>query len=173
MAARETTQAQLLAESVMAQLLCGMIEFESVYDEPVLDFVDTDATNPNDNSDYKWVYAVEINSIDDFGLCEVIVTVTKYNPNATREPASCQLVRWMLDKATALEMLESQESSTDSTTDASSNSSTGSSQGGTTGGGTTGGGNTGGGNTGGGTTGGGNTGGGNTGGGNTGGGGRP
>ena len=144
-AARDMTQAQLLGESVMSQLLTGMIEFESVFDEPVLDFVDTGATNPNDSNDYKWVYSVEINSIDDYGLCEVIITVTKYNPNATNKPVSCRLVRWMLDKVTAKEMLESEESESEMTSDASTGSTSQSSGGAQTGGGQTGGGQTGGG----------------------------
>ena len=174
--ARDTTQAQFLCESIMSQLMSGVIEFEAVYDEPVYDFVDTGATNPNDTYSYKWVHSIEINTIDDYGLLEVIVIVTQYQPNSTREPVSCRLVRWMLDKAMAKEMLESEESesgstSEDTTSGASTNSSStggntqnsGGSQ--NTGGGSTGGGNTGGG------TGGGNTGGGNTGGGNAGGGG--
>jgi type II secretory pathway pseudopilin PulG len=110
--ARDTTQAQFLCESVMAQLMSGIIEFESVYDAPLLDFPDTGASNPNDSYDYKWVYSIEINSIDDYGLLEVIVTVTQYLPNSPRTPVSCRLVRWMLDKATALEMLESESDST-------------------------------------------------------------
>ena len=143
--ARDTTQAQLLCESIMSQLMAGMIEFESVFDEPVLDFIDTGATNPNDSNDYKWVYSIEINTLDDYGLLEVIVTVTQYLPNSFREPVSCRLVRWMLDKAMAAEMLESVAQSTDGE---SSNTSTDNTGGGNTGGGTTGGGNTGGGNTG-------------------------
>ena len=172
--ARDTTQAQFLCESIMSQLMSGIIEFEVAYDEPVYDFVDTGATSPNDSFDYKWVYSIEINSIDDYGLLEVIVIVTQYQPNSTREPVSCRLVRWMLDKAMAKEMLESEESESGSTSeDTTSGASTGNTQnsgGGSTGGGSTGGGNTGGGggNTGGGD---GNTGGGNTGSGNTGGGG--
>jgi len=174
--ARDTTQAQFLCESIMAQLTSGIIEFESVFDEPVLDFADTGASNPNDSNDYKWTYSTEINTLDDYGLLEVVVTVTQYLPNSPREPVSCKLVRWMLDKAMAKDMLESMAESTNSessdtssssSSNTSSSSSTGNTGSGNTGGG---GGNTGGG---GGNTGGGNTGGGggNTGGGNTGGGG--
>ncbi len=121
--ARDTTQAQFLCESVMAQLMCGVIEFESAYDEPVRDFVDTGATNPNDSYDYKWVYSVEINSLDDYGLLEVIVTVTQYLPNSPRTPVSCRLVRWMLDKSTAKEMLESESASSDSSSSGTTNTS--------------------------------------------------
>jgi len=166
--ARDTTQAQFLCESIMAQLTSGIIEFESVFDEPVLDFVDTGASNPNDVNDYKWTYSIEIYALDDYGLLEVVVTVTQYFPNSPREPVSCKLVRWMLDKAMAADMLASVEESTDSE---SSGASSSSQTGGTGGGGNTGGGGTGGGGTGGGGTGGGGTGGGGTGGGGTGGGG--
>ena len=169
--ARDTTQAQFLCESIMSQLMSGVIEFEAVYDEPVYDFVDTGATNPNDTYSYKWVHSIEINTIDDYGLLEVIVIVTQYQPNSTREPVSCRLVRWMLDKAMAKEMLESEESESGSTSeDTTTETSTGNTGGNTqnSGGGNTGGGSTSGGNTGGG---GGNTGGGNTGGGGQGGGG--
>ena len=115
--ARDTTQAQFLCESIMSQLMSGVIEFEAVYDEPVYDFVDTGATNPNDTYSYKWVHSIEINSIDDYGLLEVIVIVTQYQPNSIREPVSCRLVRWMLDKAMAKEMLESEESESGSTSE--------------------------------------------------------
>ena len=161
--ARDTTQAQFLCESIMSQLMSGVIEFEAVYDAPVYDFVDTGATNPNDTYSYKWVHSIEINSIDDYGLLEVIVIVTQYQPNSIREPVSCRLVRWMLDKAMAKEMLESEESESGSTSeDTTSGTSTGNTGGNTqnSGGGNTGGGGQGGGgNTGqGGGTGGGNTG---------------
>jgi type II secretory pathway pseudopilin PulG len=119
--ARDTTQAQLLCESIMSQLMNGMIEFESVYDEPVLDFPDSGASNPNDGNDYKWTYSVEINTLDDYGLLEVIVTVTQYLPNnPSREPISCRLVRWMLDKAAAKEALESESAASSSETTTSS-----------------------------------------------------
>jgi hypothetical protein len=115
--ARDTTQAQLLCESVMSQLMNGMIEFESVYDEPVLDFPDSGASNPNNSNDYKWTYSIEINTLDDYGLLEVLVTVTQYLPNnSLREPVSCRLVRWMLDKAAVKEALESESAASASGT---------------------------------------------------------
>ena len=140
--ARDTTQAQLLCESIMARLMSGIIEFESVFDEPVYDpihdFDDVGTSYSYNNSDYKWVYSIEINTLDDYGLLEVIVTVTQHLPYSNREPASCRLVRWMLDKAMAQEMLESEAASSDSTssTNGSSTGSTSESGGGNTGGGT-------------------------------------
>ena len=170
--ARDTTQAQFLCESIMARLTSGIIDFESVFDEPVydpvFDFDDVGTSYSNssyNNGDHKWVYSVEINTLDDYGLLEVVVTVTQYLPHSSREPVSCKLVRWMLNKAMAAEMLESAAGSTDSessgtssnpststpsgtASNASSNASTGSAPEGNTGGSMTGG--TGGGNTGGG-----------------------
>ncbi|MDR1492294.1 MAG: hypothetical protein LBT05_06205 [Planctomycetaceae bacterium] len=107
--ARDATQAQLLCESIMSQLMNGMIEFESAYDKPALDFPDSGASNPNDVNNYKWTYSIELNTLDDYGLLEVVVTVTQYLPNnPSREPISCRLVRWALDKAAVKEALESE-----------------------------------------------------------------
>ena len=142
--ARDTTQAQLLCESIMARLISGVIEFESVFDEPIYDpvhdFDDVGSSYSFNSGDYKWVYSIEINTLDDYGLLEVIVTVEQYLPYSPREPASCRLVRWMLDKTMAKEMLESETVSSDSgsVTGDSSTDSTGNPSGGNnTGGGTT------------------------------------
>jgi len=148
--ARNTTQAQLLCESIMARLMSGVIEFESVFDVPVYDPVhDFDYTAgasysnySNINDDYKWTYSIEINSIDDYGLLEVIVTVSQYLPqNTTRNPVSCELVRWMLDIATAKEVLEAEAASSENSE---TESSTGSTNTGNTGSNNSGGGNPGG-----------------------------
>ena len=145
--ARDTTQAQFLCESIMSRLMSGMIEFESVFDEPVydpvLDFDEVGTSySTSFGTEHKWVYSIEINTLDDYGLLEVIVLVEQHLPNSAREPASCRLVRWMLDKAMAKEMLESEAAEASSSeSNSSSESSTG---GGTTGGGATGGGATGG-----------------------------
>ena len=126
-AARDTTQAQFLCESIMSRLMSGIIEFESVFDEPVYDPVyDFDGVGTSYSNyasygtDHKWTYSIEINTLDDYGLLEVIVTVEQYLPYSAREPVTCRLVRWMLDKAMANEMLESETtaSGSDSVPDA-------------------------------------------------------
>lgn len=128
--ARNTTEAQFLCESIMARLMSGIIEFESVFDEPVYDPVhDFDGVGTSYSNystfgnDYQWTYSIEINALDDYGLLEVIVTVEQNLPFSTREPVSCRLVRWMLDKAMATEMLESEavSSGNDSASDLSNN----------------------------------------------------
>jgi len=107
--ARNTTQAQLLCESLMSQVKTGIIPLESVFEQPVNNFPDSGAINLYDASDYKWVYSLEINTLDENGLVEVIVTVSQ-PPSSTARPVSCQLVRWMLDKETAREIQQDNQS---------------------------------------------------------------
>ena len=116
--ARDTTEAQFLCESIMARLMSGVIEFESVFDEPVYDpvhdFDDTGSSYSYNTGEPKWYYSIEFNTLDDYGLLEVIVEVTQNLPSSSREPVSCRLVRWMLDKAMAKEMLESEADTSES-----------------------------------------------------------
>ena len=116
--ARDTTEAQFLCESIMARLTSGIIEFESVFDvpvyDPVYDFDNAGTAYSNysyNDTDPKWFYSIEINTLDDYGLLEVIVLVEQNLPYASREPVTCRLVRWMLDKAMAQETLESEAAS--------------------------------------------------------------
>ena len=97
LAARTLTQAELLCESVLARVRLGIIELEAAYDEPILreDFPDTHAAEEG-RSEPLWVYSIDIDTIDDYGLLEVAVTVRQQGDNI-HHPVSFRLVRWMAD----------------------------------------------------------------------------
>ena len=122
---REMTQAQFLCESLLAELETGILELEPVYDEPVRDFPDTGASNPYDSNEVLWLYSVEINTIHEDGLLEVIVTVWKNDETASR-PISYRLVRWMIDKDLVAEVLAEREDNASSSESSGSASSGGS-----------------------------------------------
>jgi len=111
---RNMTQAQFLCENILAELEIGILKLEPVFDEPVLDFPDTGASNPYDSNEILWYYSIEINTIHDYGLLEVIVTVRKNEPSS-QKPVSYRLVRWMIDKETLTKVLEEQNSGTSET----------------------------------------------------------
>ena len=121
--ARDTTQAQLLCEGLMSEVETGIIPMEPVFEQPVSNFPDSGAINPYDNNDYKWVYTLEVNSLDENGLTEVIMTVSQSETTSAKNPVSCRLVRWMLDKATAKEMQQENQSQNSSQSASSQNSS--------------------------------------------------
>ncbi|MCL2349699.1 MAG: type II secretion system GspH family protein [Planctomycetaceae bacterium] len=127
--ARDTTQAQLLCESLMSQVETGIIPLEPVFEQPVNDFPDSGAINTYNANDYKWIYSLEVNTLDENGLLEIIVTVSQFQsaPPQTasaKRPVSCRLVRWMLDKATAKEMQQENQSQSTTTQSTSSQSTT-------------------------------------------------
>ena len=100
--ARDTVQAELLAESILAKVMLGIIKLEPVFDLPVglnttnqLDIVaDTHAD--------LWLYSLEVVEIDvlydvddnEIGyLVEIAATVRRNLPEE-RRPVACRLVRW-------------------------------------------------------------------------------
>jgi general secretion pathway protein I len=91
--AMETTHAQLLCESKLAEIVAGVESLEAQENVPL-------GTVGDLSSEADWLYSVEINSTELTGLVEVRVTVRKDLP-AEQRPASFTLVRWMLDPATA------------------------------------------------------------------------
>ena len=111
-AARDTTQAELLCESVLAKVRLGIIKMEPAFDIPVSgsnavlmtdEVLDTHALDTTDTGSPLWVYSLEINEIDEYGLAEIAVTVRQNLPEE-RRPIACRLVRWM-----ALEPEEEEE----------------------------------------------------------------
>ena len=111
-AARDMTQAELLCESVLAKVRLGIIEMEPAFDVPVSgsssmlmtdEVLDTHALDVTDTGSPLWVYSLEINEIDEYGLVEIAVTVRQNLPEEWR-PIACRLVRW-----TALEPKEDEE----------------------------------------------------------------
>ena len=108
--ARDTVQAELLAESILAKVRLGIIELEPVFDMPVglqttnsLDIVqDSHAVSEGNLGDVLWLYSLEVVDIDivydadgnEIGsLVEVAVTVRRNLPEE-RRPVVCRLVRW-------------------------------------------------------------------------------
>ncbi len=97
---KDMTQAELLAESILAKVRIGIIEMESVIDEPLTDRLaqndvisDTNALAEG-GGEALWVYSLEVTDIDDYGLVELAVTVRRNLPEEFR-PVACRLVRWM------------------------------------------------------------------------------
>jgi Tfp pilus assembly protein PilV len=98
---KDTTQAELLAESILAKVRIGVIEMESASDVPITNWgnsndfvVDTNAVSEGNVGDSLWHYSLEVNTIDDDGLIEIAVTVRQNLPEELR-PVVCRLVRWL------------------------------------------------------------------------------
>lgn len=88
--ARDMTQAQLLCESKLAEITAGLTPAESEQDVPL--------ETTDDETETEWLYSVEVTPLDDEGLMEVRVTVTKDLPPEKR-PVEFPLVRWMVDES--------------------------------------------------------------------------
>ncbi len=109
--ARDTTQAELLCESILAKVQLGIIKMESAFDVPIMASASTTDVVPDTNAvgsgglgNILWKYSLEITEIDEYGLEEIAVTVRQNVPEEQR-PVVCRLVRWM-----ALEPEEDEES---------------------------------------------------------------
>jgi general secretion pathway protein I len=83
-AARDMTQAELLAESKMAEVAAGIMATEAVQGAPC----ESDPDN--------WLYSIAVDPTEVEGLMSVTVTVTQNLPPEQR-PAEFSLVRWMRD----------------------------------------------------------------------------
>jgi len=101
--ARDTVQAELLAESILAKIQIGFIEMTPVFDVPVGSdrsdiIMDTHAISEGSTSTVLWLYSIEVNEVPaSFGiefLVEIAVTVRQYVP-AGQRPVVCRLVRWL------------------------------------------------------------------------------
>ncbi len=116
--ATDMTQAELLAESILARVRIGVIDMESVTDKPITDRLGQDEMISDTNAvaegggEALWLYSLEITDIDDYGLVELAITVRRNVPPEFR-PVACRLVRWL-----ALE--PEKEEDTDPNTDESS-----------------------------------------------------
>jgi type II secretion system protein I len=86
--ARDITQAQLLCESKLAEITAGVTPAEAQESVPF------EATE--DEAESEWLYSIEVTPLDDEGLIQVRVTVTKDVP-ASKRPVEFPLVRWMVD----------------------------------------------------------------------------
>ena len=105
--ARDTTQAELICESLMGMLLAGIIPLEVQTDTPLEtyhpDYPDTNAISPDTRGEPLWYYSIDLFSTEEDGLLEVVVTVRQNRPNEQR-PITCQLLRWMIDPEYLAEM---------------------------------------------------------------------
>jgi len=86
--ARDMTQAQLLCESKLAEIAAGVTPAEPQESVP---FETTE-----DDGEPQWLYSIEVTTLDEEGLIQVRVTVTKDVP-ASKRPVEFPLVRWMVD----------------------------------------------------------------------------
>jgi len=105
--ARDSTQAELICESLMGELLAGIIPLEVQTDTPLEndfpDYPDTNAISSNIRGEPLWYYSIDIYSTGEDGLLEVVVTVRQNRPNEPR-PVTCRLLRWMIDPEYLAEM---------------------------------------------------------------------
>ncbi|MBX3414097.1 MAG: hypothetical protein KF708_15525 [Pirellulales bacterium] len=83
LAARDQTQAQLLCESKLAEILAGAASSESHGDQPLEDAP-------------GWLWRVDREPLEQPGLSSLRVTVAQDLPEAKR-PVRFALVRWMRD----------------------------------------------------------------------------
>jgi prepilin-type N-terminal cleavage/methylation domain-containing protein len=98
---RDLTQAELLAESILAKVQLGIIEMEAATDVPVNsrmslnddEILDTNAVVQGSLGDILWSYSLEVETVDDYGLVQLAVTVRQNLP-VEQQPAVCRLVRW-------------------------------------------------------------------------------
>ena len=98
--ARDMTQAELMAESILAKIRLGIIPMEPAYEIPVGmgsthrtdTVVDTHALAEGNANTVLWLYSVDVVNLTDF-LVEIAVTV-RQNIAETRQPTICRLVRW-------------------------------------------------------------------------------
>lgn len=85
---RDLTRAQLIAESIMAQLNAGALSLDTVAEAPVEDIDDT--VEPG------WLYSVDVIPLELDGLLSVEVTVTQ-DASLVAQPVRFTLTQWMLD----------------------------------------------------------------------------
>ncbi|MDR1963338.1 MAG: hypothetical protein LBQ50_06130 [Planctomycetaceae bacterium] len=99
-ASKDITQAELLAESILAKVRIGIIEMESAFDVPMTNSVSvnlndtiSDTNALSENSEALWLYTLEVTELDDYGLVALSVTVRQNKPEE-QHPVACHLVRW-------------------------------------------------------------------------------
>jgi prepilin-type N-terminal cleavage/methylation domain-containing protein len=90
-AARDMARAQLLCETVLSELVTGVLAPDAVEKMPF--DVESEALDPDEPA---WLYSIETAETDETGLISVRVTVTRDLPPA-QHPVEFSLVRWMPD----------------------------------------------------------------------------
>lgn len=112
--ARDISTAQIHCESLMAQVVSGLILPTPIASSPIDD----------PNAPGEWVYSIEVQPIDQNGLLGIRLAVSQ-NPDLFAQPVTFAVGRWMIDP----EYLATMSSDTTGTTGDSSSTSTGSSTG--------------------------------------------
>ena len=103
-AARDQTFAQLLCQSKLAEIAAGIVLPEPVQSVPL-----ETASRPGQTD---WLYAIELESVDEEGLVAVWVSVAQDLPPEKR-PVRVAMVRWMIDLGEGTLEDETEESSED------------------------------------------------------------
>ncbi|MGQ9503441.1 MAG: type IV pilus modification PilV family protein [Thermogutta sp.] len=85
---KNLTRAQLICESILAELNAGSIFLETIADAPVEDIDDT--VEPG------WLYSIDVAQLDTSGLLSVQVTVSQ-DPSLVARPVQFTLTQWMID----------------------------------------------------------------------------
>jgi len=105
--ARDSTQAELICESLMGMLLAGIIPLDVQTETPLEsyhhDYPDTNAISAGVREEPLWYYSIDVYSTGEDGLLEVVVTVRQNRPNEQR-PVTCRLLRWVIDPEYLTEM---------------------------------------------------------------------
>ncbi|MDR2641357.1 MAG: type II secretion system GspH family protein [Planctomycetaceae bacterium] len=100
---RDFTQAELLAENILAKVQLGIIEMKPTTDVPITNrnnyndtIEDTGIINNGDSNDVLWLYSIDVNNVGETeNLIELGITVTQ-NPARISNPVRCYLVRWLI-----------------------------------------------------------------------------
>jgi type II secretion system protein I len=104
--AQDLTRAEMICESIMSEVVAGVLQPQSVDSTPVASLDET----LDQNGDFPWLYSIETQQIDQDGLIAVVVTVQQDVPKEKR-PASFSLTRWIPDPG-----IETSSSSTNQST---------------------------------------------------------
>ena len=107
--ARDMSQAQLLCESKLAEIAAGLTPAEPQDAVPF--------ETAEDGAESEWLYSIEVAPLDEEGLIQVRVVVTKDVP-AQKRPVEFPLLRWMVDPSieTTEAATSAESGSTSSTT---------------------------------------------------------
>ena len=124
---RDLTRAELLCESIMSEVIVGILTPDPVQGMPVMDPVSGSSVSDTQTDDVApWVYSIDSETIDQDGLLAVTVTVMQDLPS-TQRPVSFSLVRWMPDPMLELAGAAATTSSSDTQSSTSGSTSQGSS----------------------------------------------
>ena len=87
--ARDLSTAQVFCEAKINEIAAGLLPPQPIASTPIEEIASLGADAP-------WLYAVDVEQIDQQGLISVKVTVTQ-DPSVAARPIEFSLVRWMID----------------------------------------------------------------------------